>query len=57
MNERNENNSSKARAYSLFAVALLLMGAGLFGSFYTLMGGMNTNKLASKIECVKNAFA
>ena len=45
---KNENNSSKARTYLFFAVALLLMGAGLFGSFYTLMGGMNAGKLAGK---------
>ena len=51
MKERKENNSSKARTYSFFAVALLLMGAGLFGSFYTLMGGMNTSKLVGSTSC------
>ena len=47
----NENNNSKARVYSLFAVALLLMGIGLFGGFYTLMGGINTSKLVGKTSC------
>ena len=47
----NENNNSKARVYSLFAVALLLMGIGLFGGFYTLMGGINTGKLVGKTSC------
>ena len=54
---KNENNSSKARTYLFFAVALLLMGAGLFGSFYTLMGGINTGKLVGSSQCSKWSFA
>ncbi len=57
MKERNENNSSKARTYLFFAVALLLMGAGLFGSFYTLTGGINTGKLVGSSQCSKWSFA